>query len=114
MPAAGPSMSDDISKYLYDALEAVQAIELFTAGVTYSMYLQHEMIQTAVERKFEVIGEALHRVERVNTGIFEQIPHASRIVGFRNILAHGYDVIDQEIVWDIVRHHLLPLKAKLQ
>ena len=107
-------MSNDIPKYLYDALDAVKAIEMFTSGVTYPIYLQQNMIQAAVERKFEIIGEALHRVEHADSNIFEQIPDARRIVGFRNILAHGYDVIDQEVVWDVIKRHLLPLKAKLQ
>ncbi len=54
-------MPNAIPKYLYDALEAIQSIELFIDGITYPMYLQQDMIQAAVERKFEIIGEALHR-----------------------------------------------------
>ena len=49
-------------------------IEQITAGVIYPMYLLREVIHAAVERRFEVIGEALHRVEWVDTGIFEKIP----------------------------------------
>lgn len=50
-------MSNDIPKYLYDAIDAVKAIEMFTSGVTYPIYLQQNMIQAAVERKFEITGK---------------------------------------------------------
>ena len=57
------------------------------------MFGTNELIQAAVERKFEVIGEALNRIYREDEDL-AQIRDYSRIIGFRNILAHGYDVVD--------------------
>jgi uncharacterized protein with HEPN domain len=69
------------------------------------------MIQAAVERKFEIVGEALNRLQRTAPELFDQVPEAARIVGFRNILAHGYDIVDPELVWNAVTHRVPELKV---
>jgi len=60
-----------------------------------------------VERKFEVVGEACVRLREKAPELYAKIPDAGIVVGFRNRLIHGYDDIDEGIVWDIV-HHKLP------
>ncbi len=107
-------MPREADKFLFDALGALTAIEAYTAGLDFPAFGHNGMIQAAVERKFEIVGEALNRVQRVDADLFDRIPQARRIVGFRNILAHGYDVIDPEVVWDVIANHLLPLKDSLQ
>jgi uncharacterized protein with HEPN domain len=104
------SSENRIQKHLYDVLDAIKAIESFTEGVTEVQYLENQLLQAAVERKFEVIGEALNRLDRDDDTVLEQITDYQRIIGFRNILAHGYDAIDQRLVWDAVRSHLQVLK----
>lgn len=60
------------------------------------------MLRSAVERQFEIIGEALNQLSKVDTELAVQIPDLSRIVGFRNILIHGYAMIDNGLVWQIL------------
>ena len=105
------SIRQTTKKCLFDIWEAALSIERFTEGIDAEMFGANELIQAAVERKFEVIGEALNRIYREDEEILAQIRDYSRIIGFRNILAHGYDVVDSLLVWSIVNDHLPILKS---
>lgn len=62
------------------------------------------MLQLAIERVFEIFGEALIRLERIDEdNLSKNIPEYRRIIGFRNLVAHGYDVIDDAALWDLVK-----------
>ena len=87
------------------------SIGRITEGLAAETFGSNELIQAAVERKFEVIGEALNRIDREDDEVLVQIRDYSRIIGFRNILAHGYDVVDPLLVWSIVQDHLPFLKS---
>ena len=108
------STPPDIKKYLYDALQAARSIEKYTVGLDFSDYTSDEMVQAAVERRFEIIGEALSRIKRLDTSLLDDIPEHERIIGFRNIIIHGYDTIDVAIVWDAISNQLPKLKEQLQ
>jgi uncharacterized protein with HEPN domain len=69
-------------------------------------------IKTAIERELEIIGEAAKRLRDEFPEVAEQISGLDKIIGFRNILAHGYDVISNEIVWKILEIHLPVLKKE--
>lgn len=69
-------------------------------------YEQDELLRSGVERKFEIIGEALNRVSRDNPTLLDKIREHRNIVSFRNTLAHGYDSIDNRIVWGIIEEDL--------
>ena len=99
-------MKDDLLKHLYDIREAASAILRFVLGKTFADYEQDELLRSGVERKFEIIGEALNRVGRDNPTILDAIRQHRNIISFRNILAHGYDVIDNRIVWGIIEEDL--------
>lgn len=64
------------------------------------------MVQAAVERKFEIIGEALNRLKHLDETVLAAIPQHGRIIGFRNVITHGYDAIEPELVWDAIQNHL--------
>ena len=99
-------MEDDLLTHLYDIREAASAILRFVRGKTFDDYEQDELLQSGVERKFEIIGEALNRVRRDNPMLLDTIREHRNIVSFRNILAHGYDSIDNRIVWGIIEEDL--------
>lgn len=67
-----------------------------------------------MERNFEIIGEALKRIERSDLNVIVEVGDVSRIIAFRNILIHGYDVIDNEVVWLIVQNKVQPLLEKVK
>ena len=72
------------------------------------------MIQAAVERKFEIIGDALNRLRRDHPEFARKIPQLRQIVDFRNLLIHGYDQVIPERVWSYTRHDLPELHLVVQ
>lgn len=104
-------MRRDSRACLWDVIDAAMAIDAFTSGVDFSGYAGSPLIQAAVERKFEIIGEALAQLSRHNPELAGKIPGTPQIVGFRNLLIHGYAAIDQRRVWRILGESLPPLVA---
>ena len=84
---------------MVDALEACRAIQQFTTGSNFAAYAADSMRRAAVERKFEILGEALSRVETSAPEFTGRLPEIRRIIGMRNRIIHGYDAVDDEIVW---------------
>jgi len=107
-------MNDEIRKNLVDILNAAEEIRGFTQGMDFKAYQNSPVTQRAVERDFEIIGEALTRVKRIDEELLERISEHSRIIGFRNILIHGYDIVDEMIVWNAVENHLPTLVKEIQ
>jgi uncharacterized protein with HEPN domain len=103
-----------VKKCLFDIVKASREIEDFTRDVAYETYTADPMVQAAVERKFEIIGEALSRIRRLDHSLLEAIPAYQRIIGFRNVISHGYDVIDPELVWDAIHTHLPSLQRTVE
>lgn len=99
-------MRDEILKHLYDIREAASAISRFVRGKAFDDYEQDELLRSGVERKFEIIGEALNRIRKDDPTILDEIRKYRNIVSFRNILAHGYDSINDRIVWGIIEEDL--------
>jgi len=71
------------------------------------------LLRSAVERQFEIIGEAVNRLSKIDRTIVDSLPDTPRIVAFRNILIHGYDIVDNHVVWDVVQYNLVPLHAEV-
>lgn len=71
------------------------------------------MLRSAVERQFEIIGESLNRLDRIDPSVAERIDDLPRIVAFRNVLIHGYATIDDRIVWEVATERLGGLVERL-
>ena len=99
-------MVDKILKHLYDIREAASAILGFIAGKTFEDYQNDTLLRSGIERKFEIVGEALNRIRRDDPLIPDRIRSCRSIISFRNILIHGYDAIDNRIVWGIIKEDL--------
>jgi uncharacterized protein with HEPN domain len=106
-------MELETKKLIYDIDQAVDLIIEFTAGKEFDDYATDALLRSAVERQFEIVGEAMNRLKRVDEQVLWQISDHKRIIGFRNILAHGYDVVSDEIVWDIVQNRLTVLRQEI-
>jgi uncharacterized protein with HEPN domain len=100
--------------YLWDAHEAAEAIERFTSGKDLTSFLDDELLRSAVERQFEIIGEALRQLAMSWPDVAAQVPDHRRIIAFRNILIHGYASIDHETVWHVVQDDLPKLREVLR
>lgn len=95
----------DPAVYLED-IERYAALGVrFVAGMTLEQYLDDDKTRAAVERVLEVCGEAMSNLFKVAPAIAQSIPHARDIIGFRNILAHGYAALDDNKVYDIAVKH---------
>jgi uncharacterized protein with HEPN domain len=103
----------EIKKLIYDIDQAVTLIIHFTAGKQITDYTADPMLRSAVERQFEIVGEALNRLKRLDPETVARISDHQRIIGFRNVLAHGYDVVSDNIVWDIVQNKLPDLRREI-
>jgi uncharacterized protein with HEPN domain len=107
-------MKDELHKCFYDIVQACLEIDDFIQDMTYETFLDDLKTQKAVEREFEIIGEALNRIKRSDSELLEHISEHHKIIGFRNILAHGYDAVDELIVWQAVKNHLPILKSEVE
>lgn len=92
----------EAKKYLYDIRQAANLIVEFTAGKDLAAYKVDAMLRSAVERQFEIIGEALSQLRKVDASLSGQISECSRIIAFRNILIHGYADVDDRLIWNVV------------
>ena len=93
-------------KLLLDMANAGKAIESFVAGRTRDDYDNDLMLRSAVEPQFEILGEALRRLTILDPTITAAISEHRRIIAFRNIIAHGYDTLDGDVVWQAVTEKL--------
>ena len=106
-------MQHDSRAYLWDVRQAADAILDFVAGIDLKNYAETQVIHSAVERKFQIIGEALNQLSRADAALAASIPDLPRIVAFRNVLIHGYAVVEHPRVWRIIQESLPPLRAKV-
>ena len=74
--------------------------------------MSDKMLRRAVEREFEIIGEAMNRIEKIDSTI--NISRKKQIISMRNRVIHGYDKIDNEIIWGTIVRHLPTLKTEIE
>lgn len=107
-------MQRDPRAFLWDVRESALAIQAFTADMDVAAYAANEMAQAAVERKFEIIGEALNQLAKLDTALAARIPDLPQIVAFRNQLIHGYATVNVSTVWNVAQSALPPLLGAVQ
>jgi uncharacterized protein with HEPN domain len=107
-------MNHNPKAYLFDIKQACDAIAEFTRGMTYAEYLGNSMAKAAVERKFLAIGEALMRLRNENPETLREITDHEKIIGFRNVLVHGYDIVDDSTVWSAVKDSMPVLQEEVE
>ena len=101
----------ETKKHLWDIQQAAAHIMAFTAERSLEEYHDDVFLRSAVERQFEIVGEALNRLYRDAPEVWHRITDAARIISFRNRLIHGYDAVLDDAVWRIKEVHL-PLLAR--
>lgn len=106
-------MDIKIKKLLFDIFESIESIESYLDEKRdFNVYLRDKMLRRAIEREFEIIGEAMKRIEKIDLTI--DISSKKQIISMRNRVIHGYDKIDDEIVWGTIIRHLPILKKEIE
>ena len=106
-------MDLEIKKYLFDIQESIDSIENYLGDKRdFTAYNADKMLRRAVEREFEIIGEAMSRIEKLDATL--NISSKRQIISMRNRVIHGYDKIDNEIIWGTIVRHLPTLKIEIQ
>lgn len=103
----------EVLKYLLDIQTAIDALASFTQNQSYRDYVANRMLRSAVERQFEIVGEALNQLLKIDPGLGASISGHRRIIGFRNRLIHGYSDVNDETVWSIVETMLPILRTEI-
>ena len=105
-------MDNEIKKYLFDIQESIDSIQKYLGDKRdFKVYISDKMLRRAVEREFEIIGEAMSRIEKLDSTI--EISSKRQIISMRNRVIHGYDKIDNEIIWGTIVRHLPTLKVEI-
>jgi uncharacterized protein with HEPN domain len=99
---------------LWDASEAADAIAAMASGKTFADFDRDIVLRSAVERQFEIVGGALSQLSRLDAQMAARVPNLRDIVAFRNILIHGYAVINRARVWQVVENDLPSLRETLR
>ncbi len=107
-------MDNRAKKLLFDVLMSGRSIRDWCKGRTFPEYETNRQFRKAVEREFEIIGEALSRLTQVDPATATRIEDLNRIVGFRNRIIHGYDAVDDATVWGVAESHLPRLLAEVE
>jgi uncharacterized protein with HEPN domain len=99
----GVVMAKEPRMYLHDAAMALAAISRYLTGKSFDDYQRDDLLQAAVERRFEIAAEALNQLSKIPPSITSRIPDLAVVVGFRNVLARDYAAVNNRIVWDLVQ-----------
>lgn len=107
-------MSRDPRAYLFDIREAADRIARFVSGRSLEEYLEDELLRSAVERQYVIVGEAIVQLARHHPEVAAALSDHKNIIAFRNILIHAYARIDDRIVWNLVHSSLAQLRNEAQ
>lgn len=107
-------MNETARKRLLDALDACRQIEIETAGFDENLYLEVATVTYAVNWLLMVLGEALTVAVREEPDIEQTIPDARSAIGLRNRIVHGYDSVDDRVIWTVVQHHMPRIRMQIE
>ena len=107
-------MDEYIAVYLMDVKMAIEEMESFFNDylMRYDVFEKDFLRRSAVERKTEIMGEAINRILKINPDF--PLPHAREIVNTRNRIIHGYDSVQPEFLWSLVVRHIPALKEDVR
>ena len=92
-------MTDRTPKLLVDALGAIESAQEFMAGCGLADYVVDKMRRSAVERQLEILGEACSRLAKLEPALIESVTNLKLAIDLRNRIIHGYDAVDDEIIY---------------
>ena len=106
-------MRPEILKFFHDILGSIDSINAYLGkNRDFNVYISNKMMRRAVEREIEIIGEAMNQVLKLDPKI--KISSAQQIIGMRNRVIHGYDDVDNQLVWGTIQRHLPILRSEVE
>lgn len=107
-------MTPEARKLLEDMRDAAADVATFTAGKSLDLYLADRQLRRAVERSFEIVGEALSQLRKIDEPLATSFTDYRKIISFRNVLIHGYGKVDDRLTWAIIETDLPVLMSELR
>lgn len=107
-------MRRSLCAYLQDIIDAAEAIHLFVNDLQLETFESADLVRSAVERKFEIIGEALRQVSHHFPGCVDSVPDLRDAIHQRNHIAHAYFDIDAQMLWNTISGDLPLLEEEIQ
>lgn len=105
-------MEIEIQKYLFDIQSSINSINEYLGDKRdFMVYKSNKLLRRGIERELEIIGEAANRILKIDSAI--KIDNARKIIDLRNWVIHGYDKIDDVIIWGIISKQLPLLKTQV-
>jgi uncharacterized protein with HEPN domain len=106
-------MKREIKKYLYDIKISIESIfDYLGDRRDFFEYQSNKLLRRGIEREIEIIGEAMNRALKLDPNL--EIENARQIVDTRNWVIHGYDKVDDVVIWGIISNHLPKLKSEIE
>ncbi len=106
-------MQPKTPKLLEDIRDAAAFIQEAARGKTLDDYREDRILRQAIERSFEIIGEAMKRLALHDPESAARIGDYRQIIAFRNILLHGYDLVDHRLVWSTIQQQVPALLSDI-
>ena len=102
-----------IIKYLLDIESIIQEIETVKTKTNnnFNSFQSDILLQRAVERDLEIIGEAIRKIIELDPSI--SITSSKNIIGLRNIISHAYDSVEPEMIWGIIQNNIPVLAEEI-
>ncbi|MHB1157604.1 MAG: HepT-like ribonuclease domain-containing protein [Phycisphaerales bacterium] len=98
--------NDEMDKLLWDVLDAGRAAARYVEDCDIARFEADRQLRASVEWELAVLGEALNRLRKRFPQSAARINEIDRIIAFRNVLVHGYDIIDIKRLWQSVKRDL--------
>ena len=106
-------MKRDFNLFINDILESINAIEKFSKGINKKQLDSNRMVQSAIIREIEIIGEAVKNLPSSFRQKYQDVPW-NKIAGMRDIITHGYFRVDLDAVLEVIKRDLPILKKQIQ
>lgn len=106
-------MKREIKKCLFDINTSIDSIYDYLGGDrNFFEYQKNKLLRRGIEREIEIIGEAMNRILRIDPDF--KIENSRQIIDTRNWVIHGYDKVDDVIIWGIISNHLPKLRKEIE
>tara|TARA_B100000508_G_C11451698_1_gene274436 strand:- start:1125 stop:1463 length:339 start_codon:yes stop_codon:yes gene_type:complete len=107
-------MQPKLLKYILDIEKVIEEIETVKSKTdnNYYNFSRDILLQRAVERDLEIIGEAIRKIIEIDPTV--KISSSRNIIGLRNIISHAYDSVEPEMIWGIIQNNIPDLAVEIK